>query len=526
MGTTPTKPINRKSNSKPTKYTSYQPSPVTKAKSKVKRITLIVYGFIRTISQAYTINPLEAIIESFIGDDLTYKGQYTWIINDKEQINHLCNTKTLIKSEPFELATMRWQLQLEHDIRTTFGRKESLRASLVKLGSGPQIPNCSWFIMYKKISSTELEGSYGDFVFWDNVLSTGWLFTPLSLQQLKRLTPNKLSITVDIKITEANSPTGETLYRQPFYYKGPFPKQTFEWSIQGKLKQQIQLYHDRIFLSEIFHNMWYLGIDPTNGYPELMLGFGISDTVAPITVKWTISCEEMDFNNSTQTTIRPAAGVIWSGFWRETDKKWWHFEKWDSITVHVDMEILHYDPINELINTRSETITDTSNGSPTEKIRSTEKIISTQKMISTENTISKQEQQSENLITKLAGGNKKSTGVCKRFNSAKGFGFISCDDGSGDVFVHQTEIYADGFRSLQEGEQIEFNVVVQDDGRRKAIDVTGPNGAFVKGLTFKGDSRRGAIYNNRGGYRGGRYRGGGHRGRGGVQGGYRTYKNW
>eukprot|EP01084_Bolivina_argentea_P275510 469878_1 len=104
----------------------------------------------------------------------------------------------------------------------------------------------------------------------------------------------------------------------------------------------------------------------------------------------------------------------------------------------------------------------------------------------------------------MAQGNKKATGICKRFNSAKGFGFITCDDGSGDVFVHQTEIYADGFRSLQEGESVEFNIVVQDDGRRKATDVSGPNGAFVKGA-------------NRGG---GGYGGGGGGGYGGGGGGY------
>ena len=102
---------------------------------------------------------------------------------------------------------------------------------------------------------------------------------------------------------------------------------------------------------------------------------------------------------------------------------------------------------------------------------------------------------------------KKTTGTCKRFNAEKGFGFITCDDGSGDVFVHQTEIYADGFRSLLEGEELEFDVVVQDDGRRKAMNVTGPQGAFVKGG------------GNRGGGGGGGYGRGGY-GRGGGGGGY------
>jgi CspA family cold shock protein len=49
-------------------------------------------------------------------------------------------------------------------------------------------------------------------------------------------------------------------------------------------------------------------------------------------------------------------------------------------------------------------------------------------------------------------------GKVKWFNDAKGFGFIT-QEGGEDVFVHHTAIKADGFRSLQEGQAVEFDVV-------------------------------------------------------------------
>jgi CspA family cold shock protein len=49
-------------------------------------------------------------------------------------------------------------------------------------------------------------------------------------------------------------------------------------------------------------------------------------------------------------------------------------------------------------------------------------------------------------------------GTVKWFNDAKGFGFITCEDGT-EVFVHHTAIQSDGFRSLAEGEQVELDVV-------------------------------------------------------------------
>jgi CspA family cold shock protein len=49
-------------------------------------------------------------------------------------------------------------------------------------------------------------------------------------------------------------------------------------------------------------------------------------------------------------------------------------------------------------------------------------------------------------------------GIVKWFNDAKGFGFISRNSGDGDVFVHFSAIQSNGFRSLAEGQSVEFNV--------------------------------------------------------------------
>jgi CspA family cold shock protein len=52
----------------------------------------------------------------------------------------------------------------------------------------------------------------------------------------------------------------------------------------------------------------------------------------------------------------------------------------------------------------------------------------------------------------------KSTGTVKWFNEEKGFGFISQADGGKDVFVHYRSIASEGFKTLAEGQQVEFDV--------------------------------------------------------------------
>jgi len=53
-------------------------------------------------------------------------------------------------------------------------------------------------------------------------------------------------------------------------------------------------------------------------------------------------------------------------------------------------------------------------------------------------------------------------GKVKWFNDAKGYGFIECEEG--DVFVHHSAIEADGFRSLQEGQEVEFEISQGEKG--------------------------------------------------------------
>ncbi|MCJ7531167.1 MAG: cold-shock protein [Anaerolineales bacterium] len=58
---------------------------------------------------------------------------------------------------------------------------------------------------------------------------------------------------------------------------------------------------------------------------------------------------------------------------------------------------------------------------------------------------------------------ERETGVVKWFNATKGYGFIQRDSG-GDVFVHYSEINSTGYRSLNEGQRVEFTVVQGQKG--------------------------------------------------------------
>ncbi|HEY8415695.1 MAG TPA: cold-shock protein [Thermaerobacter sp.] len=56
------------------------------------------------------------------------------------------------------------------------------------------------------------------------------------------------------------------------------------------------------------------------------------------------------------------------------------------------------------------------------------------------------------------------TGTVKWFNAEKGYGFITRDDGQGDVFVHFSAIVGTGYRTLEEGQKVTFDIVEGEKG--------------------------------------------------------------
>ena len=64
-----------------------------------------------------------------------------------------------------------------------------------------------------------------------------------------------------------------------------------------------------------------------------------------------------------------------------------------------------------------------------------------------------------------------STGTVKWFNDAKGFGFITPDDGGEDLFAHFSAINMQGFKTLKEGQKVSFEVTAGNKGKKQASNI-------------------------------------------------------
>lgn len=109
-----------------------------------------------------------------------------------------------------------------------------------------------------------------------------------------------------------------------------------------------------------------------------------------------------------------------------------------------------------------------------------------------------QQQEQQEVVTGKVDDGDRHRGVVRWFSSAKGYGFVQLEGGveGEDLFVHQTSIVAEGFRSLRPGEAVEFNIEIGEDGKRKAVKVTGPSGAPPQGAPRRPNYR----YYDRGAY--------------------------
>lgn len=111
----------------------------------------------------------------------------------------------------------------------------------------------------------------------------------------------------------------------------------------------------------------------------------------------------------------------------------------------------------------------------------------------------------------------RETGTVKWFNPEKGFGFITRESGEGDVFVHHSAIQGSGFKTLVDGERVEFDVVQGQKGpaAEGVVRLDAPAGGSEGGGGYGGGGGRGGR--GGGGYGGGG--GGGYGGGGGGRGG-------
>jgi CspA family cold shock protein len=79
----------------------------------------------------------------------------------------------------------------------------------------------------------------------------------------------------------------------------------------------------------------------------------------------------------------------------------------------------------------------------------------------------------EALETRCREGKTMATGTVKWFNDAKGYGFITPDDGGEDLFAHFSAIQMNGFKTLKEGQKVVFEVVTGPKGKQASNITSG-----------------------------------------------------
>ena len=78
---------------------------------------------------------------------------------------------------------------------------------------------------------------------------------------------------------------------------------------------------------------------------------------------------------------------------------------------------------------------------------------------------------SESTTPSVNEGQQKLSGTVKWFNDAKGFGFITPDDGGEDLFAHFSSIQMNGFKTLKEGQKVSFEIAQGPKGKQ-ALNIT------------------------------------------------------
>ena len=77
----------------------------------------------------------------------------------------------------------------------------------------------------------------------------------------------------------------------------------------------------------------------------------------------------------------------------------------------------------------------------------------------------------DSTTTMGSGDNPKATGIVKWFNDAKGFGFITPDDGGEVLFAHFSSFQMNGFKTLKEGQKVAFEIIQGPKGKQ-ALNIT------------------------------------------------------